>query len=155
MRPENNHLLTISLVASMLKKEQLLQHIGLKRFECARRRMRPRADQMSNQQLDEFEQYQPRDDAGAFKWPSRAISPIIKTLSKKNLISSRPRVAHLYRDLGCYTCCVAPLTASSTSSLLAPAPAPQLCLSSTSSATASWSYSPAAQFVKRHAFAIL
>ena len=48
------------------EKDSLLKHI----YETLEMRVGMRlADQMSNQQLDEFEQYfEARDDAGAFKW---------------------------------------------------------------------------------------
>src|ERR1700744_1181915 len=48
------------------KKDSLLKHI----YETLEMRVGMRlADQMTNQQLDEFERYfEARDDAGAFKW---------------------------------------------------------------------------------------
>ena len=48
------------------EKDSLLKHI----YETLEMRVGMRlADQMSNQQLDEFEQYfEAKDDAGAFKW---------------------------------------------------------------------------------------
>jgi hypothetical protein len=49
-----------------IEKDSLLKHI----YETLEMRVGMRlADQMSNQQLDEFEQYfEAKDDAGAFKW---------------------------------------------------------------------------------------
>src|SRR5476649_2422114 len=48
------------------EKDSLLKHI----YETLEMRVGMRlADQMSNEQLDEFEQYfEAKDDAGAFKW---------------------------------------------------------------------------------------
>lgn len=49
-----------------VEKDSLLKHI----YETLEMRVGMRlADQMSNEQLDEFEQYfEAKDDAGAFKW---------------------------------------------------------------------------------------
>jgi len=67
LKIDNNLLVDLGLAALPdAEKNSLLKHI----YETLEMRVGMRlADQMTNQQLDEFEQYfEAKDDAGAFKW---------------------------------------------------------------------------------------
>ena len=94
------------------EKNSLLKHI----YETLEMRVGMRlADQMSNQQLDEFEQYfEAKDDAGAFKW------------LESNFPNYKDIVQEEFDKLKAEVTASAPhiLSASQQAQVAAPAPAP-------------------------------
>ncbi|MDB5169542.1 MAG: hypothetical protein JWO41_898 [Candidatus Saccharibacteria bacterium] len=123
LKIDNNLLQDLGLAALPdAEKNSLLKHI----YETLEMRVGMRlADQMSNQQLDEFEQYfEAKDDAGAFKWLETNF-PNYKDIVQEEFDKLKAEVGQSAPQI---------LAASQQAQVAAPAPAPSPAVAPTAPA---------------------